>query len=337
MMTHHHSISNNIIKPIHMKTYDSRDLALKIDPKKLKPLFKTDPLKHGGAILYNWIIILGMISLWTIFPTIWLFLIGIIVIGARMHALAILMHDATHFRFLKNRKWNDRITNWFTMYPVYTTIHTYRKNHLAHHQNLNTEEDPDWVAKLGKREFTFPKTKTEFLLGILSYFTLYQGIADAIWFAKRFGPKKGKLKDPDDSKKGVLFFHMILFTVLTICGWWKLYLLFWVIPYLSTFFMFQYIRSVAEHFGDLEYNHLLTSTRTVKTNILEEFFIAPHGVGYHLEHHLFPAVPFYHLPKLHDLLMEQSEYASQAHVTIGYMTGLMQELKSGHQHQVVEG
>ncbi|MFT5265535.1 MAG: fatty acid desaturase, partial [Polaribacter sp.] len=37
--------------------------------------------------------------------------LAVIIIGARMHALAILMHDATHYRFLKNRKRNDLITN----------------------------------------------------------------------------------------------------------------------------------------------------------------------------------------------------------------------------------
>jgi len=28
----------------------------------------------------------------------------------------------------------------------------------------------------------------------------------------------------------------------------------------------------------------------------------PHHVNYHLEHHLYPAVPHYHLPRLHRLL-----------------------------------
>ena len=49
-------------------------------------------------------------------------------------------------------------------------------------------------------------------------------------------------------------------------------------------------------------------------------------MGYHLEHHLFPGVPFYNLPKLHLMLMEEEVYQAKAHVTEGYMTGLMQEL-----------
>ena len=90
--------------------------------------------------------------------------------------------------------------------------------------------------------------------------------------------------------------------------------------------MFQYIRSVAEHFGELGYDHLLSSTRTIHANPLERFFLAPHNVSYHLEHHLYPGVPFYNLPALHQMLMEEEEYEEKAHITLGYWNGLMGEL-----------
>ena len=83
---------------------------------------------------------------------------------------------------------------------------------------------------------------------------------------------------------------------------------------------------MAEHFGELEYDHLLRSTRTVKTNFLECFLIAPHNVGYHIEHHLYPGVPYYNLPKLHELLMETSTFKENAHLTQGYLSGMLKEL-----------
>ena len=141
-------------------------------------------------------------------------------------------------------------------------------------------------------------------------------------------PKAGKKEKSVDSGNKVIriSFYIVLFTVLTVAGLWKYYLLFWIVPYLSTFFMFQYIRSVAEHFGELAYDHLLTSTRSVKATLIEQFFLAPHNVGYHLEHHLYPGVPFYHLPKLHNLLMEDADYNDKAHITQGYVKGLLKEL-----------
>lgn len=309
-----------------MATYDARDLTLQLDPIVFKTLFETKPHLHAGAILLNWLIIAAAIYGCIRYFNPATYLLAVLIIGARMHALAILMHDATHYRFLKKRKWNDLITNITCMYPVFSSIEQYRDNHLRHHKHLNTEEDPDWVAKLGKRAFTFPKTKREFLLTILSYFTLYQGVMDAVWFLKRFGKTDKKVQAENGRQLPRLIFYIVLVVWLTIFGWWGYFLLFWVVPYLSTFFMYQYIRSVAEHFGELAYDHLLNSTRSVKPNWLERFFIAPHQVGYHLEHHLYPGVPFYHLPKLHDLLMEEAEFQEKAHITQGYLSGLMNEL-----------
>lgn len=309
-----------------MKQYDARDLKLDIDPQLLKPLFKTNAYRHAAAMLLDWIVILAAIWLCLRYFNPLTYFVVVLVIGARQHALAILMHDATHYRFLKNRKWNDLVTNLLVMYPIFSSIGQYRKNHLAHHQHLNTDHDPDWVAKLGKRAFTFPKTKREFFWTILSYLTLVQGALDAFWFFKRFGAA-GK---EAGKKEGVPYlrpaFYLVLFIALTLTGGWLYYLIFWVVPYLSTFFMYQYIRSVAEHFGELSYDHLLSSTRSVRAGWLEKLLLAPHNVGYHLEHHLYPGVPFYHLPRLHQLLMQHHDYQEKAHVTRGYFSGLLDEL-----------
>ena len=309
-----------------MHPHSQIEANLNLDSKEFKALFKTKPYIHVVALIFNWTIIALTIFLAVSYPTFWTYFLAVLIIGARMHALAILMHDATHFRFLKNRKWNDIITNYSCMYLIFTSIEKYRQNHLNHHRNLNTEEDPDWVAKIGKREFIFPKTKAEFMVTLCSYLVLYQGISDALWFLKRFGNIKEKKSAQRENKIAKTVFYFLLFGGLTFFGIWKYFLLFWIIPYLSTFFMFQYIRSVAEHFGELEYDDDLTSSRTVVTNAFERFLIAPHNVGYHLEHHLYPAVPFYNLPKLHRLLMEGKAFNSKAHITKGYFTGLMQEL-----------
>ncbi len=312
--------------PSVMKNSESPAFYQEIDKSQLTPLYKTKPLRHLAAMLYNWLWIALAIYLATIFVNPATYLLAILVIGARMHALAILMHDASHYRFLKNRTWNDRITNLFIMYPFFLTIEKYRDNHLRHHQHLNTEEDPDWVSKFGKSEFTFPKTKLDFIKTVLSYFLLVQGIKDAIWFVRRFNvieQKEGKGQQNVVWQRG---FYGVLIIGLTLVGGWKYFLLFWIIPYFSTFLMFQYIRSVAEHFGELEYDHVLTASRTIQTNALERFFIAPHNVGYHIEHHLFPGVPFYNLPQLHRLLMKGKLYAHKAHLTKGYVKGLLNEL-----------
>jgi len=39
--------------------------------------------------------------------------------------------------------------------------------------------------------------------------------------------------------------------------------------------------------------------------VLGRALLFPHHVNYHLEHHLYPAVPHYRLPRLHQLLVEK--------------------------------
>ncbi|MCB0850689.1 MAG: fatty acid desaturase family protein [Bacteroidetes bacterium] len=312
-----------------MKKNDALDLNLSLNPAELKKLYRIQSYKHGAAIAFNWIVIALTIWLCVTYFNPFLYILAIIIIGARQHALAILMHDATHYRFLKNKKWNDIMTNVLTTYFLFTSIEKYRQNHLRHHRHLNTEDDPDWIAKLGRQEFTFPKTKKEFLITLLSYFSLYMGVRDAIWIIHRFSVPKGDKKVFHQAENTPLkiTFYVTLAILLTVLGLWSTFFFYWIIPYFSTFFMFQYIRSVAEHFGDLEYDDLLGSTRTViKINPIERFFLAPHNVGYHLEHHLYPAVPFYHLPSLHKQLMANEPYAENAHLTSGYIGGLLNEL-----------
>ena len=309
-----------------MDTTQPKDLISNINKEEFKSLFKIKPLRHAFAMTYNWLIIFFTVYYYQWLAIEWFYPLTVIIIGARMHALTILMHDATHFRFLKNRKWNDLISNFFIMYPIFTSIEKYRANHLKHHQHLNTMHDPDWVAKLTKREFHFPKTKSEFLLTLSSYLLFYQGILDALWFLKRYrgAEKSTKVKSSNSFLK--ISFYVILFSAIHILGLWSSYLLFWIAPYLTSFFMFQYIRSVAEHYGEMAHEDSLSSSRTVRPTLLEKFFIAPHSVGYHLEHHLFPGVPFYNLPRLHQLLMKQEVYQENAHITNGYVSGLLQEL-----------
>ena len=46
------------------------------------------------------------------------------------------------------------------------------------------------------------------------------------------------------------------------------------------------------------------STRTVIAPAWQRWLLAPHGVNFHLEHHLLPGVPCYHLPAFRARLVE---------------------------------
>ena len=248
------------------------------------------------------------------------YLVGIVLIGSRLHAVGILMHESVHYRAFRSRKLNmfvAELLGWL----ILTSAEGYRDHHLAHHRNLNTPEDPDWVRKLPQRGFDYPKTH----LGVAQSL-LYQlsGIGTVRLFLDIQKSARFKRASPGNRLLR-LGSYLALLALCWATGTLGKLALYWLVPMLTTFPMLFYVRSVAEHHGNLAYDHTYTNSRTTIASAWERFLFLPHHVGCHLEHHLYPHVPFYRLPDLHRLLMQRTDYSGKAHVTYGVCGGLLKE------------
>ena len=62
------------------------------------------------------------------------------------------------------------------------------------------------------------------------------------------------------------------------------------------------VRLTAEH-GGVEMTKELDTTRTIIPSWFDRLIVAPVGVSYHLEDHIFPFVPGHRLAELHRRLM----------------------------------
>ncbi len=96
----------------------------------------------GATLLfYSWHAELGLPSpFWNVPVT----LVAIVLIGAGQHRLTTLSHEASHYMLFRSRLLNEVISDLFTMFPMLSTTHHYRIQHLAHHQFPNDpERDPD--------------------------------------------------------------------------------------------------------------------------------------------------------------------------------------------------
>jgi fatty acid desaturase len=292
-----------------------------IDPVELKQLSILQPSETVAALVLDWAVIAAAISLSCYFGGVWLYIFAVAIIAGRMHGLGVLMHEAAHFRFLKNRRMADAITDVFIAWPIMATVDGYRQNHLAHHQHTNTDKDPDWAVKLGTKAYTFPQRGWAVALNLLGYIVAVSSVRDLAHIL----PRLAAAKQTGRYKLVRLGYYLGIATVITVLGIWKGLLLYWIVPYMTLFLLFLYIRGVAEHFGSMDYDGQLGSTRTVIPYLWERCFFAPHNVNYHLEHHLFPGVPFYNLPKLSAALMRDEAYRDKAHITRGYSTGVLHE------------
>jgi fatty acid desaturase len=288
---------------------------IKLSKAQLHSLSRVNPFISACHIAREWI---GVLLAATLCQHFWhplLYLAVVAFIGARQHGLLILMHDGTHYRLFRNRRLNDWLTELLLAWPHLATMRSYRENHLAHHNYVNTEKDPDWARKKDNDEWNFPQSART-LLGILLRDLIGIGGINLIRLASSMSsaaPVAGKA-----FSRIRLGFYVIVIGGLIAAGCGKALLLYWVAPYFTWLILIMRIRSIAEHFAIEGRPGVYGQTRTTYAGLLARLLVAPNYVNYHLEHHFFPSVPFFRLPQLHLLLMSNEEFAATAHITQGY-------------------
>jgi fatty acid desaturase len=110
---------------------------------------------------YYLLLATGFSLLWAIPVT----LLAILCVGAGQHRLGAVTHEAAHYILFRNRLLNELASEWFCMLPMLGTTHSYRVQHMGHHQYPNDpERDPDWTQlTLSGHRFRFPMGRAAFL------------------------------------------------------------------------------------------------------------------------------------------------------------------------------
>ena len=88
------------------------------------------------------------------------------------------------------------------------------------------------------------------------------------------------------------------------------FLLLWFVPLGTTFPYFLLLRDTFQHTNADDGR--LTNSRVFLTDPFTRWAVFVYGQDMHVPHHLFPSIPHYHLPALHQALKDQhTEYAEQ--------------------------
>lgn len=296
-------------------------LAALIPPETLRRLSALDSRIALGHILFEWIVILLSIAFCWRWWTPAAYICCVFWIGGRQHTLGVLIHDAVHYRIFRNKVINDWVSDVFLAWPILITTASFRANHWEHHKHTNTEKDPDRVRKLAQNpaDWEFPSTWKRLFLMFLKDLTgigVVNMVRTLIFLSATTAAARKRTNSSVRGWVRVLFYITVLGSSVAF-GFWKQLALFWLVPYLTTFNLLLHIRSIAEHYAT-ENENALNITRTTVASWWERLFI-PKNINYHIEHHLYPSVPFYRLPELHDLLMAYPLYKEQAHITRGYL------------------
>lgn len=291
--------------------------------EEIKQLLERSTARGLFGVATDWAIIvamLAMVAAWTNGLTI---LVAIWIIGARQLGLAVLMHDAAHRTLLENRTANDVVGQWLCAWPIWTDIHRYREHHLRHHAHTGGERDPDLslvrpfptTKKSLARKFArdlvgYTALKRAFGLLMMDLGYLEYSVSSDVKWTSRDGTGAGqRVKWFVQRTGGVVLSNAALFGVCWLVGAPWLYLI-WAAAWMTSFSAVIRIRAIAEHACTTGGPDPLRNTRTVLVRPWERLFVAPHCVGYHIEHHLLMTVPFHRLPRLHRLLAERGAFDS---------------------------
>ena len=229
-------------------------------------------------------------------------------------------HEASHKLLFKNKKVNDNYFNFILGYFSFHDVETYKTTHKFHHMYLHEEKDPD-------RDYYEVKSNFK------SFFILFFKDIIGMTAIKRFFQiNKSQL----NKKNNWIIFYKILYQFIIL----NLLIIFTDMQtgFLFFFFLQIYslicilpiiirIRTIVQHYRPTNENKMWTS-RSTRATIFERVIFGAR-MDYHFEHHLFPAIPYYNLNKLNDLLLKHDFFKSKENdrfITTNYF-GFAKQIK----------
>lgn len=243
-----------------------------------------------------------------------LLVVAVMLMGCWQHWLAIISHESTHYRLFESRAANDWAGRISGMLIGVSTF-SYRIVHRLHHNHLYEAIDPDMALMAG-----YPRGKAYLWMKLLKDIAGFTAWRNYLYFFGApaanvvTGQKQDPLADTTSSLRQralrdrwiVVGFHIGMPLLMFAIGYGVAYLVLWVLPAITVQAFILRLRAVAEHGAPSDTSTALGAART-NINIPWPVRIAlfPHSVNYHLEHHLYPAVPHYRLAQLHALLRER--------------------------------
>src|SRR5260221_2998110 len=284
-----------------------RDLAAEVPTEALRELHQKRPLLHAVVAVANFAA-LALAGIAIVHFQHWYFWLPCAVIaGFAVFDFTVLLHEVVHRAVLiKASERGYRFLGLLYAVPSGISASQFTRWHLDHHAGLGSpEEDP-------KRHYLSPKINARWLKFL--YFT---PALFPIYF--RAAKRETVGYEPELQRRiaverlGTILFQLgVLAAIALIGGWWIAFQLY-MVPVFFVFPVAFALNRVGQHY-DIDPTDPAKWATLVKGSW---FWDAAYLFSnYHLEHHYFPRVPFYNLPKLQKLLLPF--YAQRGMAAHGY-------------------
>lgn len=270
-----------------------QDLAHAVPLDLLRELHQKRPLRHAALALANVTALVASAVAIVMLDSWYLWLPFAVVAGFAVFDFTVLLHEVVHRAVLREASEKGyRFLGLLYAVPSGISSSQFTRWHLDHHAGLGSnEEDP-------KRHYLSPKRNARWLK--LLYFT---PALFPIYF--RAAARETASYEPALRKRiarerlGTVAFQLSLLALAAWLGGWGIAFKLYIVPVFFVFPVAFALNRLGQHYDIDPADPAKWSTLIRGSWFWDKVFLYS---NYHLEHHYFPGVPFYNLPRLQKVL-----------------------------------
>ena len=238
------------------------------------------------------------------------YIVAFLLMGRAHAQLLALMHESVHRLLFRNRKLNDFAGRWLLGYMSFVNTDGYRYVHMAHHREEFGPNEPDIPLYAN-----YPITRASF------WRKMRRDGLGSTGFRMLRGQFMSIFKtDPQqlNTQRKIFSLHavVLILSVMFVNPW--VYVMLWLLPYITVWRVMNRLRSIAEHGGLRADDDRRVTTHSVKQHLFSSFYFVPFNLGWHIAHHTDSGIPFRSLPKYHRQLRE-SGFVTDAYEYSSYL------------------
>lgn len=268
-------------------------LTASVPHEALKELHRKSPARHFAAVLRQVFLFAAAFALGWNFESLWVRVPCALVLGLVVFDGTVLLHEVVHKNvFDGDRPSLYRLLGLFYALPSGISPAQFTRWHLDHHAELGSSTDDP------KRAHLSPKKNVRWLKLLYATPALFP-----IYFR---AAHKENVTYPEAIQRRIraerlaaILLHLGAATAIGTLGGAARLLWLWVVPVFFVFPPAFALNRLGQHYDIVPGEPAKWGTRMARSPFLEFVYLWSH---LHLEHHYFPAVPFYRLPALNSAL-----------------------------------
>ena len=212
-------------------------------------------------------------------------------------------HEALHDRVFSHRPLNA-VLYTFCSALTWNNGAMFRKAHLLHHRETFSERDTEALSEQNWR--VADVIAYLFIDFRLMFRRLFYALVNAAGYYPNLTPLEPDYKKA--AQKNIVFNSLFYSVLGAMTGDLLVTTLLFSAPFTASLLNKVLAKAQHHHLGEFREEGPLSHSRTLRLPRWLTFLYA--NMNFHAEHHLFPAVPYYNLPRLHAALVEQNHIVS---------------------------